>query len=88
MKVGEKLTISLQSLLDEQVGQLHYGTFIDVDNDNCIRLIGNYGVVCMDGETCVITSITDNYVELMNEDGEEDELFLLTHEELGIASFR
>ena len=83
---NQKVTISVKALFDK------FGTVLSNNNeiiakDDYYDLINEDGVlVCADGEECLVQSVTDNTVTLVNFSGEKDVTFTLDLAEFKIAT--
>ena len=95
IKKGDSLTVSLETLYRARSHELglEIGTDLGFTIDNTepgyFDLKDKYGItVCMDGETCTVTSVaTDGSVSFENTDGEFTTEFKLSADECGHACF-
>lgn len=90
-KVGQRVCVSIKELYDrEEV--LSFGNIVpDFDefgDKQYYDLYNEEGILaCCDGEACIIKEVTENYLVLMNSEGESSVLFKLTTEEADKSIF-
>ena len=82
--MNKKITVCLNGLYDKFNGNLFGGTIEKTveDENEYFDLYTNEGLVCMDGETCIVIEEKDGMFILKNENGECDTTFILTKEEM------
>lgn len=89
-KVGEKVTVSLETLYKEtKKHKTTFGYTIDTSEKGYYDLKDKFGnTVCMDGETCEVKTISGlGDLILINRDGEKETTFTLSKKEAGICIF-
>lgn len=92
-KIGEVVCISVLTLYNVFGENLDYCGIDYISDlkssDRIFELYDGFGnLVCMDGEECLITDVTDSYIVLSNEYGESDTYFKLSYREADVAIFR
>ena len=84
---GMTICIDVHSLYNEFRGETESNT-INVDgNYYDLETIGQ-GVVCMDGEEVEIIQVNENDCLLKNDNSEISTIFMLTNEELKVATYQ
>lgn len=89
-KVGEKVTVSLETLYKEtKKHKTSFGYNIDTSEKGYYDLKDKFGnTVCMDGETCEVKTISGlGDLILINRDGEKETTFTLSKKEADICIF-
>lgn len=90
LSVGCRVTVVVKALYVDNITP-EYVTLETEEDEN--GKIGYYdlrdctGVVCMDGETCIVQEIGNNKVKLLNEDGEQPKEFYLNFIEAGCCLY-
>jgi hypothetical protein len=81
--------ISVKALYDEIGDNLTYGKIEVSEDGKYFDLYNNDNslVACMDGEEVIVIHTNDNYMELLNSNGEIDMNFKLSKEEFEVATF-
>lgn len=89
-KVGEKVTVSLETLYKEtKKHKTAFGYTIDTSEKGYYDLKDKFGnTVCMDGETCEVKTISGlGDLILINRDGDEETTFTLSKKEADTCIF-
>ena len=88
--VGEEVTVSIKTLYESPVCVEEGWINTEKDENGNIGYYDLYttsGLVCMDGEICVIIDVKEDCIILKNTDGEVDTEFTLTFDEADICCF-
>lgn len=80
-------SISLEKLYNKYGSKLTYGEIHKtVDNESeYYDLYHNNRLVCMDGEECLIKHVSEEVVNIVNENGENDMEFQLSYDEFMVG---
>ena len=90
LPIGKRVTVVVQDLFDKGIEPEFVTLKTEDDENGQVRyfdLYDNNGVVCMDGETCIVLEVEKDRVKLLNEDGEQKKEFYLSIKEAGICLF-
>ena len=87
----KEVCVSLQSLYETGKELSDTTTYIQKDTDGELEWFDLHsklgGVLCMDGEECEIVSIDNDFVTLLNREGDENTEFIFSKDEFEIATF-